>query len=98
MKRQKQTERMNNFITKYKNTLDKENEGKAVKVDKEKKPVKLNKLGKIMAADKKKHQQDKYSFVPKEFKYDNQHYKYIKYKYNKVCWNKINLKKSTKKN
>lgn len=28
---------------------------------------------------------DKYTFTPQDFKYDNKHYKYIKYtKYNKV--------------
>lgn len=87
MKRMKQTERMNNLIAKYKNTVEREKAEKSEMLrpemtKPEKKLDKLNKLGKVMA-DKKKHLQDKYSFVPKEFKYDNQHYKYIKYKYNK---------------
>lgn len=95
--KKKQTERMNNFITKYRNTVEheKENKYKSEKFDKFSenkyepdkpyKPAKYDKyskMGKIVAEKKKL--QDKYSYVPEDFKYDNKHYKYIKYKkYNK---------------
>lgn len=37
--------------------------------------------------------QDKYTFTPEDFKYENKHYKYIKYtKYNKVKLNSFVLR------
>ncbi|XP_039277860.1 proteoglycan Cow isoform X2 [Nilaparvata lugens] len=53
-KKQKQAERMNNFMNKYKATM----------MEQEKNPQ--------AAADK-------YTFTPQDFKYENKHYKYIKY-------------------
>ncbi|XP_060524602.1 proteoglycan Cow [Cylas formicarius] len=63
-KKQRQSERLSNFINKYKATLDKDRpEAAASKAD-------------------------DYSFVPQDIKYDNKHYKYMKYtKYNKDAYN-----------
>ncbi|XP_075217615.1 proteoglycan Cow isoform X2 [Lycorma delicatula] len=55
-KKQKQAERMTNFMNKYKATM--------------------------METEKANQQQanaDKYTFTPQDFKYENKHYKYIKY-------------------
>lgn len=75
-KKQKQAELVSNFMTKYKNTV-----GAAAGVgggDKQK------------PAEKPQSVADKYTFTPQDFKYENKHYKYIKYtkhdnKINKVC-------------
>ncbi|CAG9769251.1 unnamed protein product [Ceutorhynchus assimilis] len=67
-KKQRQSERLNNFISKYKATLDKSGTGGSISSIPDKPPVKT----------------DVYSYVPQDIKYDNKHYKYIKYtKYNK---------------
>lgn len=69
-KKQRQTDRLNNFMNKYKATLDKSGSGGSISGSPLEKP-----------SIKK----DLYSFVPQDIKYDNKHYKYIKYtKYNKV--------------
>ncbi|XP_050298806.1 proteoglycan Cow [Anthonomus grandis grandis] len=70
-KKQRQPDRLNNFMTKYKATLDKSGtiSSGAVNGASLEKPTLKN---------------DIYSYVPQEIKYDNKHYKYIKYtKYNK---------------
>ncbi|KAF7278121.1 hypothetical protein GWI33_008740 [Rhynchophorus ferrugineus] len=69
-KKQRQSERLTNFINKYKATLDKTgNGGGSINSAQPEKPTSKN---------------DVYSFVPQDIKYDNKHYKYIKYtKYNK---------------
>lgn len=59
-KKQKQAERMTNFMNKYKATLESE------------------KLKQSTAAPVSKYQ-EKYIFAPEDFKYENKHYKYIKY-------------------
>ncbi|KAK7790865.1 hypothetical protein R5R35_010733 [Gryllus longicercus] len=61
-KKQRQSERYNNIMNKFKATADREH-----KQNKSARPP-----------------QDKYTFTPEDFKYENKHYKYIKYtKYNK---------------
>lgn len=63
-KKQRQSERLNTFLNKYKATLDKD--------------------GSIHT--------DRYTYTPEDFKYENKHYKYIKYtKYNKVGILKLHL-------
>lgn len=72
-KKQRQTERLNSFMNKYKATLDKTGLGGSA----------IN-GGKPLQPPSKS---DVYTFTPQDFKYENKHYKYIKYtKYN----NKIN--------
>lgn len=71
-KKQRQSERLNNFMSKYKATLDKTGTGGSISSSNPEKPSLKN---------------DIYSFVPQDIKYDNKHYKYIKYtKYNKVSF------------
>lgn len=70
-KKQKQAERMTNFMNKYKATLENE------------------KLKQSTIAPVPKYE-EKYIFAPEDFKYENKHYKYIKYIKNnnqifKVC-------------
>lgn len=70
-KKQKQAERMTNFMNKYKATLENE------------------KLKQSTAVPVSKYE-EKYIFAPEDFKYENKHYKYIKYIKNnnqitKVC-------------
>lgn len=100
-KKQKQAERMNNLMAKFRSTMerekankyksDKPSESKYDNFEKSYKALKYDKYNMKMASADKKKYQDKYSYVPEEFKYDNKHYKYIKYKkYNKV----INLLRS----
>ncbi|XP_067011051.1 proteoglycan Cow isoform X2 [Anabrus simplex] len=61
-KKQRQAERLNSLMNKFKATAERER--------------KLNKSS--------RQSQDKYTFTPEDFKYENKHYKYIKYtKYNK---------------
>lgn len=69
-KQQRQSDRLSNFINKYKATLDKGGDGaSSINGVRPEKPSAKN---------------DVYSFVPQDIKYDNKHYKYIKYtKYNK---------------
>lgn len=55
-KKQKQAERMSNFMNKYKATM----------LESEK-------------ANQQQANADKYTFTPQDFKYENKHYKYIKY-------------------
>lgn len=65
-KKQRQSERLNSFMNKYRATLDKNGNG-----------------GRLAQSPTKS---DVYTFTPQDFKYENKHYKYIKYtKYNKVC-------------
>lgn len=83
-------------MAKYKATIEQENESKFKqdKTDKYTTDTKYNsdksykstKFGKLTKSPlEKKKSQDKYSYLPEDFKYDNKHYKYIKYKkYNKV--------------
>lgn len=59
-KKQKQAERMTNFMNKYKATLESE------------------KMKQSTAAPVSKYE-EKYIFAPEDFKYENKHYKYIKY-------------------
>lgn len=59
-KKQKQAERMTNFMNKYKATLESE------------------KLKQSTIAPVSKYE-EKYIFAPEDFKYENKHYKYIKY-------------------
>lgn len=71
-KKQRQSERLNSFMNKYKATLDKS--GTAVGSINGAKPAQPPSL-----------KSDVYTFTPQDFKYENKHYKYIKYtKYNKV--------------
>ncbi|KAK6633951.1 hypothetical protein RUM44_004558 [Polyplax serrata] len=90
-KKQKQAERMNNLMAKFRSTMEREKANK-YKSEKTSEPSKYDNLEKsyktfkydkynanLKTTDKKKYQ-DKYSYVPEEFKYDNKHYKYIKYK------------------
>jgi hypothetical protein len=75
-KKQRQSERLNNLMNKYKLTAEKEKkqqqqQQQQVIKNNSNKPVRLP--------------QDKYTFTPEDFKYENKHYKYIRYtKYNKV--------------
>ncbi|XP_049820200.1 proteoglycan Cow isoform X2 [Aethina tumida] len=70
-KKQRQSERLNSFMNKYKATLDKS--GTAVGSINGAKPAQPPSL-----------KSDVYTFTPQDFKYENKHYKYIKYtKYNK---------------
>lgn len=71
-KKQKQAERMTNFMNKYKATLESE---------------KLKQSSTVAPTSK---YEEKYIFAPEDFKYENKHYKYIKYIKNnnqitKVC-------------
>ncbi|XP_048522673.1 proteoglycan Cow isoform X1 [Dendroctonus ponderosae] len=63
-KKQRQSERLNNFISKYRATLDKSGTGGSISSSNPEKPSKKDVV---------------YSFVPQDIKYDNKHYKYIKY-------------------
>jgi hypothetical protein len=76
-KKQRQSERLNNLMNKYKLTAEKEKKQQQQQQQQQQliknsnKPVRLP--------------QDKYTFTPEDFKYENKHYKYIKYtRYNKV--------------
>ncbi|XP_065156936.1 proteoglycan Cow isoform X2 [Atheta coriaria] len=68
-KKQRQQERLNSFMNKYKATLDK-----------------TGSISNSMTAEKpvpSSLKNDVYTFTPQDFKYENKHYKYIKYtKYN----------------
>lgn len=69
-KKQRQQERLNSFMNKYKATLDKAGTGGSINGGKPSQPNLRS---------------DMYTFTPQDFKYENKHYKYIKYtKYNKV--------------
>ncbi|KAG5891812.1 hypothetical protein JTB14_027775 [Gonioctena quinquepunctata] len=69
-KKQHQSEKLNTFMNKYKATLDKTGTGGSISGGK---PVRSPSKSDIL-----------YTFTPQDFKYDNKHYKYIKYtKYNK---------------
>ncbi|XP_050525231.1 proteoglycan Cow isoform X3 [Daktulosphaira vitifoliae] len=59
-KKQKQAERMTNFMNKYKATLENEK-------------IKISTYSPISKYS------EKYIFAPEDFKYENKHYKYIKY-------------------
>ncbi|XP_044756507.1 proteoglycan Cow [Coccinella septempunctata] len=66
-KKQRQSERLNSYMSKYKATLDKSGTGGGA-------------LGGKISSSKS----DVYTFTPQDFKYENKHYKYIKYtKFNK---------------
>nr|XP_015838869.1 PREDICTED: testican-2 isoform X1 [Tribolium castaneum] len=69
-KKQRQSERLNSFMNKYKATLDKSGTvGGSINGAKPAQPSSKS---------------DVYTFTPQDFKYENKHYKYIKYtKYNK---------------
>jgi sparc/osteonectin/cwcv/kazal-like domain-containing proteoglycan (testican) len=69
-KKQRQSERLNSFMNKYKATLDKSGTvGGSINGVKPAQPSSKS---------------DVYTFTPQDFKYENKHYKYIKYtKYNK---------------
>ncbi|ENN83214.1 hypothetical protein YQE_00427, partial [Dendroctonus ponderosae] len=69
-KKQRQFERLNNFISKYRGTLDKSGTDGSINSSNPEKPSKKDVV---------------YLFVPQDIKYDNKHYKYIKYtQFNKV--------------
>lgn len=70
-KKQKQAERMTNFMNKYKATLESE------------------KLKQSTASPVFKYE-EKYIFAPEDFKYENKHYKYIKYIKNNNQLSKVN--------
>ncbi|KAH1022310.1 hypothetical protein HUJ04_011731 [Dendroctonus ponderosae] len=63
-KKQRQSERLNNFISKYRGTLDKSGTDGSINSSNPEKPSKKDVV---------------YLFVPQDIKYDNKHYKYIKY-------------------
>lgn len=70
-KKQRQGERLNSFMNKYKATLDKTGTSSGA-------------LSGDKPNNKQFSKSDVYTFTPQDFKYDNKHYKYIKYtKYNK---------------
>lgn len=71
-KKQRQSERLNSLMNKYKLTAEKERkQQQQLSKNNGNKPIRVP--------------QDKYTFTPEDFKYENKHYKYIKYtKYNKV--------------
>jgi hypothetical protein len=74
-KKQRQSERLNSLMNKYKLTAEKE---------KKQQQLQQQQLGKNTNKPIRV-PQDKYTFTPEDFKYENKHYKYIKYtKYNKV--------------
>jgi hypothetical protein len=74
-KKQRQSERFNSLMNKYKLTAEKE----------KKQQLQQQQLGKNNSNKPIRVPQDKYTFTPEDFKYENKHYKYIKYtKYNKV--------------
>ncbi|KAK9881884.1 hypothetical protein WA026_018078, partial [Henosepilachna vigintioctopunctata] len=74
-KKQRQSDRLNTFMNKYKATLDKSGSASGA-LD-----------GKSMLSPSKL---DVYTFTPQDFKYENKHYKYIKYtKYNNKEGNSI---------
>ncbi|XP_018321809.1 proteoglycan Cow [Agrilus planipennis] len=85
-KKQRQSERLNSFMNKYKATLNKSGASNG-NLNSEKPPHHLasqdgsamgNGEGGVSA------NADKYTFTPQDFKFANKHYKYIKYtKYNK---------------
>ncbi|ENN74057.1 hypothetical protein YQE_09348, partial [Dendroctonus ponderosae] len=71
-KKQRQSERLNNFISKYRGTLDKSGTDGSINSSNPEKPSKKDVV---------------YLFVPQDIKYDNKHYKYIKYtQFNKVTF------------
>ncbi|KAJ8957268.1 hypothetical protein NQ318_007832 [Aromia moschata] len=75
-KKQRQSDRLNSFMMKYKATLDKTGTGGSING------------GKLIQPSSKS---DVYTFTPQDFKYENKHYKYIKYtKYNKSIITYIN--------
>ncbi|KAJ8961608.1 hypothetical protein NQ314_005925, partial [Rhamnusium bicolor] len=68
-KKQRQSDRLNSFMNKYKATLDKSGTGGSINGGRPIQPSLKS---------------DVYTFTPQDFKYENKHYKYIKYtKYNK---------------
>lgn len=74
-KKQRQSERLNSLMNKYKLTAEKE---------KKQQQQQQQQLGKNNSNKPIRVPQDKYTFTPEDFKYENKHYKYIKYtKYNK---------------
>ncbi|XP_049947819.1 proteoglycan Cow [Schistocerca serialis cubense] len=71
-KKQRQTERLNNLMNKFKMTAEKEKK-------------------QVQQQQQQRLPQDKYTFTPEDFKYENKHYKYIKYtKYNKDSYTATN--------
>ncbi|CAH1967410.1 unnamed protein product [Acanthoscelides obtectus] len=75
-KKQRQADKLNQFMNKYKATLDKTGTGLGSSINGVAKPPSRPSLA-ISKADQL------YTFTPQDFKYDNKHYKYIKYtKYN----------------
>lgn len=73
-KKQKQAERMTNFMNKYKATLESEK-------------LKQNTASPVFKYE------EKYIFAPEDFKYENKHYKYIKYIKNNNQLSKVNATK-----
>jgi len=74
-KKQRQSERLNSLMNKYKLTAEKEK-----KQQQQQQQLVKNNSNKLVRLP-----QDKYTFTPEDFKYENKHYKYIKYtRYNKV--------------
>lgn len=75
-KKQRQSEKLNSLMNKYKLTAEKE---------KKQQQQQQQQLSKNSGNKPIRVPQDKYTFTPEDFKYENKHYKYIKYtKYNKV--------------
>lgn len=92
-KKQRQQDRLNSFMNKYKATLDKTGTVSGPMVDGERPPIPPIMPPMGQSANMRS---DGYTFTPQDFKYENKHYKYIKYtKYNKQDNNILPLSSSS---
>jgi len=81
-KKQRQSGRLKILVDKYKLTAEKEKKQQQLQQQQQQQQQQLvkNNSNKPVRLP-----QDKYTFTPEDFKYENKHYKYIKYtRYNKV--------------
>jgi type II secretory pathway pseudopilin PulG len=87
-KKQRQSERLNNLMNKYKLTAEKEKkqqQQQQLQLQQQQQQQQQQQLVKNNSNKPVRLPQDKYTFTPEDFKYENKHYKYIKYtRYNKV--------------
>lgn len=89
-KKERQQERYTQFVNKYKASVEKQQQTQQTQTPQ---PLQqttaqqelVNKKPSVKKAAPFSKLDSKYTFTPEDFKYENKHYKYIKYtKYNKV--------------
>lgn len=84
-KKERQQERYSQFVSKYRATVEKQQTPEPGATLQQGLQQDVTVPSKKAGAKKAVKLDSKYTFTPEDFKYDNKHYKYIKYtKYNKV--------------